>query len=177
MFDCEIDFSEVERDWPEACRALGDGCRAGVEKGVAEGAAEARSVHRWKNITGALEQSIKGVIKRRTQGGTFGEIVATAEHASYLEEGTAAHEIRPKAGFEHKGPMRRGQSRRAENDIGTHRVALRFSVGGIMRFARVVHHPGTQASPFLGPGALKAERVILREVEIAEQKAAEIMAR
>jgi len=60
------------------------------------------------------------------------ETVAAFGYAAALEEGTRPHIIRP---------------RRAS--------VLRFTVPGVARpiFARLVHHPGTRAYPFMRPGA------------------------
>ncbi len=147
-------LDELQRDWSEACRALSDGCRAGVTKGVEEGAAEARAVHRWRNRTGETERGIEGHVEVSTGGGAEGVIVSPAAHSTELEEGTAAHVIR----------ARRAKALRWEDASGVH-------------FAGAVQHPGTQASPFMGPAALKAERVMVREIEVSEDVAAHIMAR
>ncbi len=176
-WDVEIDTSELERDWPEALGALSDGITRGVTRGVEDAAAEARATHRFKSHTGALEQSIQGRLETATRGGAVGIIEATAKHASFVENGTAPHDIWPKAGEGSVGPTRKGQSRRDKKDIGTTRAALRWQGPDGTRFAKVVHHPGSQGEPFLGPAVQKAERVIEVEVEIATEKAAEIMGR
>ncbi len=178
MFDIEIDgLDDLERDWKDACLTLGKGCARGVTLGVEEGAQEAKRVHRWKSRSGETEAGIHGEVETVAPLGAAGSIVSSSKTSSYLEEGTPAHEIRPMEGSGFEGPLRLGQSRRDENDIGTTRAALRFQMGGRTVFASVVHHPGTQPSPFMGPAALKAERVIVREVEIAEVDAAKIMER
>lgn len=76
--------------------------------------------------TGRLRASIR--VERRSilglrQRWTVGSDV---EYAPMVNDGTKPHIIRPK---------------RAK--------ALRFRVGGKVVFARVVHHPGTRARPFL----------------------------
>jgi hypothetical protein len=178
MFTLELEgIDDLERDWNDALGAISDGINKGVADGVAEGAQEARATHRWTTQTGATERGIRGVVVTATRGGAEGYIESAAEHSSFLEEGTAPHEIRPKEGSTFEGPLRPGQGRRGTSDIGTTRRALRWTSGGETRFAVVVHHPGTQPSPFMGPALLKAERVIEREVEIAEEKAARILDR
>lgn len=172
---CEIDTSELERDWARSCNVLSDGVRRGVAMGVAEGAAEARSSHAYKDRTGALTKSIQGRVEVSAPGAAEGVIEALEPYASFVEEGTQPHEIRPKAGEGSVGPLRRGQSRRTKTDIGTHRVALRWTEGGQVFFARVVHHPGGKPYPFMGPAVQKAERVIEREVDIAIAEVASIM--
>ncbi len=150
-FTIEIDTSEVERDWAEACRVLSDGARSGVAKGVEEGAQAARSSHPYKDRSGALTGSIRGYAETSTEGGAVGVLEATAKHASYIEKGTDAHEIRArKAG------------------------ALHWPDGP---FVKAVHHPGTKPMPFLQPIAEKVERIVERELEAATDKAAAIMAR
>lgn len=168
--DIDIDWNAIN----EASAALLRGVRMGVALGVKEGAEEARSVHRWKSKTGVTEQGIQGV-HTPSADGAEGLLESIAEHSSFLEEGTRPHEIRPK--FDEEGPVRPGQSRRKESDIGTHRVALRWQSDGKTHFAAVVHHPGTQASPFMGPAVLKFERVVEREVEIGCANAERILNR
>lgn len=74
--------------------------------------------------TGNLRDSI-GV---RLQGDSIviGPDLERAPYAGYVEFGTAPHEIRPK-----------------------NAKALRFTVGGQVVFARVVHHPGTRPSYYV----------------------------
>jgi hypothetical protein len=76
--------------------------------------------------TGRLRASIR--VERRS---TFGlrqrwTVGSDVEYAPMVNDGTRPHIIRPK---------------RAK--------ALRFKVGGKTVFARIVHHPGTRARPFL----------------------------
>lgn len=76
--------------------------------------------------TGRLRASIR--VERRSffglrQRWTIGSDV---EYAPMVNDGTRPHIIRP---------------RRAK--------ALKFKVGGKVVFARIVHHPGTRANPFL----------------------------
>lgn len=75
--------------------------------------------------TGNLRDSI-GV---RSQGDAIiiGPDVSLAPYAGYVEFGTQPHEIRPK------------------DPNG----ALRFTVGGQVVFARVVHHPGTRPALYV----------------------------
>ena len=170
--DIDIDWNAIN----EASAALLRGVRMGVALGVKEGAEEARSVHRWKNKTGVTEQGIQGV-HTPSADGAEGLLESIAEHSSFLEEGTRPHEIRPKEGEGFRGPLAQGQSRRKKGDIGTHRVALRWESDGEIHFAKVVHHPGTQASPYMGPAVLKFERVVEREVEIGCANAERILNR
>lgn len=53
-------------------------------------------------------------------------IVFDVDYAAFVNDGTAPHIIRPR-----------------------NARVLRFVVGGQVVYARVVHHPGTRANPFL----------------------------
>ena len=85
-------------------------------------------------------------------------VVASANYAGFVEHGTRAHTITPKAAR-----------------------ALRFAVGANRRlsgaprsgapviFAKVVHHPGSKPYPFLVPGAKRAASVSgLRDVVVRD---------
>ena len=50
-------LDDLDRDWADACSALSDGAQRGVAMAVAEGAAEARASHRYRDRTGALTAS------------------------------------------------------------------------------------------------------------------------
>jgi hypothetical protein len=179
-FTCDIDFSELDAAWQEAMAELARGVNRGVERGVTEGAAEARSSHRYQDRTGALTASIGGHLERSAVGAggqAIGVLEATAKHASFVESGTAPHDIYPKEGEGFVGPLRKGQSRRDKRDIGTARAALRWEGPDGLHFARHVHHPGGRPYPFMGPAVLKAERVIEVEVELATARAAAILER
>lgn len=71
--------------------------------------------------TGRLRSSIKSNVN-----GDRATIETNVSYAPYVHDGTRPHIIRPRR-----------------------RPALRFRVGGQVVFARVVHHPGTRARPFL----------------------------
>ena len=73
-------------------------------------------------------------------------IVVGARYAAYVEHGTRPHEITPQA----KKALRFAASASGRRLSGTPRR------GAAVVFAKRVHHPGTQAQPFLIPGAKKA---------------------
>jgi len=75
--------------------------------------------------TGRLRASIK-ITRKLTIRGVGYAVGTDVEYATYVENGTRPHKIRPKA-----------------------KQALRFKVGGKYVFAAVVNHPGTRANPFL----------------------------
>lgn len=169
LFDITVDTGELE----DRALALGEECErllsAGVVNGVRvaveSGAAYAKANHVWKSRTGELEGSTVGRMDVVTQNGAAGTIEATAKHASYMERGTPPHVIRPKEGEGFVGPLPKGQSRRKKDDIGTHRAALRWVQDGQTRFAAVVHHPGTEAMPFIDPAGDAAALVLTDEID------------
>lgn len=66
--------------------------------------------------------------------------------ARYLEFGTRPHEIRPK----NRKALRWGAT------AADRRLSGRPRVGANVRFAKVVHHPGTRAKPFMRPAVTAA---------------------
>ena len=174
MFTCEVDTSDLERHWTQALGELSKGLGVAVKAAVEEGAEEARTKHQYKDQTGALTKSIKGVMQGAGSESAQGYIAATDNKASWIENGTAPHVILPKSGLH--GPLPKGQSHRGEGDIGTTRVALRWKgPDGRTHFAKIVRHPGGKPYPFMGPAYLKAQRVLVREIEVAIDKARRIM--
>lgn len=171
FFDITVDTGELEdqlRALGEECeRLLSSGVVNGVRTAVESGASYAKANHVWKSRTGELEGSIAGRMDVVTQNGAAGTIEATAKHASYMERGTPAHVIRPKEGHGFEGPLQKGQSRRKKDDIGTHRVALRWVQDGRTHFAAVVYHPGTEAMPFIDPAGDAAALVLTDEIDAA----------
>lgn len=144
MLSCTDNGAELLR---EAARFDAD-LHAGLADVVTEtceaGAAHARAAGRFTDRSeDGLRANVRGVLIRRTDKGAEGEIAALKPYASYVEEGTPAHEIYP---------------RRAG--------ALAF-VGraGELQFARRVNHPGSRAFPFMGPAYLKAEGALRATTE------------
>ena len=175
FFVSDVDTRDLESSWRDALDELSRGMVTAVRNATTEGAAEARTVHTYKDQTGALTKSIKGALTESGRGYAEGYIRAGDKKASWIEDGTAPHRILPKAG-EGIGPLRQGQSRRSSKDIGTHRTALRWrGADGVTHFARVVNHPGGKSYPFMGPAALKAERVLVRDMEISIERVRKIM--
>lgn len=171
LFTITVDTGALEDEATalgERCeRMLSAACVNGVRTAVEAGASYARANHAWRSRSGELEGSIAGRVETTTANGAAGVIEALAKHASYLEKGTPPHLIRPKEGHGFEGPLQKGQSRRKKDDIGTHRVALRWVQDGKTRFAAVVHHPGTEAMPFIGPAGDAAALVLTDEVDQA----------
>lgn len=173
-FTIEIDDAAYHAGVARFRSGLDRACYRSVDAAVHEGAAEARRVHQYKDQTGNLTRSIRGYMT--TMPGAFGGAGEAegvieagkdppAPYASLVEGGTKAHEIRPKMAENVSGPVRPSQSRRGSSDIGTHRVALRWVDSGGTHFARVVHHPGTNPMPFMGPAYRMAESTLTRVMQ------------
>jgi hypothetical protein len=172
----QFDLGDIETAWAAACRELARGCVQAVIHGVADGATAALSTGRWRDRTGETRSKTRGIVETITTNGAAGELHSLVKWASYLEDGTRPHEIRPKAGSGEMGPLLPGQSRRAKTDIGTHRVALRwFDDGGAIHFARVVHHPGTQPTGYMNEGFTTCARVMIDEVEAGVANAQHVL--
>lgn len=91
--------------------------------------AEAEAIRR---APGSMGTTIRSQIQRGPGGEFRGVIRSTHRATIYVVSGTRPHVIRP-----------------------VRARALRFTVGGRVVFARVVHHPGTEANNFLA-AALRA---------------------
>lgn len=66
-------------------------------------------------------------VRVNTNSVTIGPNINVAPYAGYVEFGTKPHDIRPKS----PGGV------------------LAFKINGVQIFAKVVHHPGTRAQPFV----------------------------
>jgi hypothetical protein len=177
MFSVDVDgLRDLAADWNDALQVLSDGVRDGVRLAVKEGAEEARRLHRYKDRTGELTRRTEGRVIVSAPGGAVGEITAKKPYASFVEDGTKAHDIWPKAARGFVGPMRRGQSR-GRRGPGNVRRFLRWVNESGVHFARMVRHPGSKPHPFMSFAYFKAERVILREVERAVALAQRILSR
>lgn len=170
MFTCTVDLSAFRRAAALTVETVQFAVRDAARAAAEEGAAEAKSVGRFKDRTGMLRQSIVADFVSSNISGAKWMILAGAPYAAYIEYGTKAHQIWPKAGHGLKGPVRSGQTRRATGK-GPHEAivgrgqALRWVNGGVTYFAAYVNHPGSAAFPFMGPAYLKAERVLYRDLE------------
>lgn len=167
MPDISFDLSRFRELRRETKRVMGLGTQRAVAGAVKAGADYARNNHPHQARTGNLtsDAHLRGRVLQRYADGADGEITNDAPYARFVEYGTQAHEIWPKEGHGLIGPLHSSQSRRAITDIGTHRVALRFMIGGRTVFARMVHHPGTDPLPFMEPAGMYAEEQIILETE------------
>jgi hypothetical protein len=161
MLTCTVDLRNFERRLERTKIELAYGMKDSTLRAAQTGAKYARAIHPHKRRTGKLtsDANLYGYLLRSTHDGAAAEIVNTTPYARFVEYPTRPHMIRPKAGHGFVGPLKRGQSRRASTDIGTHRVALRFMIGGRVIFRRQVRHPGTPGFPFMRPAGHRAFRL------------------
>lgn len=104
---------------------IGEAVEAELATIMAEGADRARGSSKFKDGTGELRRSIVSGLEGSWLGGDLqGVLLAEAEHASYVEEGTRPHEILPR------------NKRALSWPKGKHPV-------------RKVMHPGTKATEFI----------------------------
>jgi hypothetical protein len=94
----DIDLSALEELAARAERAdavLGEGLARGVLRAVEEGIDEARRTHRYVDRTGDLTASLDGHLTEAGPSHAEGEMVATMDYASYVEEGTRSARPHP----------------------------------------------------------------------------------
>lgn len=87
------------------------------------------------------------------KGSESATVVASASYARYVEEGTRPHIIRPVRAR----ALAWGGARRLSGSL---RSGARPEF-----FAKIVHHPGTRAKPYLRPAAV----IALRKLSLADQ--------
>ena len=114
--------------------------RQAIKASTIEVQDEAQTNHRFISRTGQLERSID--VKFNENSGIVYIDSQSAPHGPFVHEGTASHDIFPK-----------------------NKKALRWvpQGGGAFQFARVVHHKGTKADPFLF-NALKNKKDDIRNI-------------
>lgn len=89
-----------------------------------------------------LRNSIRATIKGRLSG----QVAVSAKYAGYVHEGTRPHVILPR-----------------------NKKMLAWKVGKGYRFAKIVHHPGTKANPFLQKAVDKERNIYLFNLRKALQ--------
>jgi len=109
---------------------------------------EAKTLERPHRKTGNLGRSIH----EAEITDTTARVVASANYARWLEEGTRPHEITPNA----KKALRWAASGAGRRLSGTPTKAAQAGGSGGLVFATKVHHPGTKPYPYMVPGAEKA---------------------
>ncbi len=140
-FDAFI--AEVRAMAAEADEELERTCRHAVSAAVDAAKTTAISTKRYQNRSGDLTKSIDGYITASGKTWATGVFEATAEYATFVDEGTKPHVIRPKAGKYLTFPGKNG---------GT-------------VFAREVNHPGTKPDGFFERGVDAAVKVLDAEVD------------
>ena len=123
--------------------------------------------------TGSLRGS--GAVNRRSRSRDYveAEIRWSKDYASYVDQGTKPHVIRPREGHGFIGALKEGQKRRTPKDIGTYRIALRFQdADGTTIFRRLVNHKGIQRPVKFSDEAMQvAVEVISVELGAAIERA------
>lgn len=141
IIDLEPVF-EAEAEYERAVNAFDVRVRQGLATALEEGERQAKTQHRYEDQTGLLTSRIRGYVEISIPGAAQGVLGAFTDYASFVEGGTKPHEI-------HGNPF------------------LTFKAkDGTWVTTRMVHHPGTKAYAFMGDAALKAERVLIRELEL-----------
>lgn len=102
-------------------------------------AVASEAIHRAPRKTGTLQQSIK--VENPTDDSVT--IQVQAAYGVFVEEGTRPHIIRPR----YRKALRFAATAAGQRLSGSARR------GAAVIFARVVHHPGTRAQPYLIPAA------------------------
>jgi hypothetical protein len=153
MLTARADLSRFDRSVAKTLIRKAQVLRKGVFDGARAGAQHARTNHPHKRRTGRLtsRQNLYARLDHAGRTSAKASFVNLTHYARFVEYPTKPHIIRPKAAHGFIGPLRRSQSRRAIDDIGTHRIALRFYVGGKVVFRAKVKHPGTPGFPFMRP--------------------------
>lgn len=181
MYSVGVDTHGYERLAARTVETLLFGVGDATRNAAQEGAEEARRSGRFKDRTGQLRTNIVAYFLKSNGRSVQWEILSPMFYSKFIEQGTRAHEIWPKAGYGLKGPLRSGQTRRAtgkgphEHIVGRGQ-ALRWTSGGQTFFARMVHHPGSAAMPFMGLAYLKAEAVLYRDIHVGIDKASRLWA-
>lgn len=141
VIDLEPIF-QAEMEYERAAARLGELPGRAVRAATHEGHLEAINTRRYQDQTGRLTGSIKAVIDVIAPGAASGWIVARQYYASFVDAGTRPHRIE-----------------------GNPFLTFKARDGSWVT-VRAVNHPGTKPDGFMGRAYHKAERVLLREVEV-----------
>lgn len=154
--DVDIDLSEVGIDCQTSDSTLRFGAARAVLKAAREGLAEAKTRRRYKDRTGNLTG--KAYARMLVFSGQNPEAIIAwpVPYASFVDGGTQPHDIT--------------MSRRG-------RKGVKGGGGGGEGATVTFRHPGTKPDGFAGAAYLKAERVAVREVEVAVAEVQQIFSR
>lgn len=172
-FRADVDLSELRRIKlrfkERSRRIIQDAVRVSGEHAVRV----ARMAY-FKDRTGELRRTIR--FDSPTWRGAYfvGVLVAPKPYASFVELGTAGHEIWPKAPYNAKSTYpnqsRRGRGKGPHEYVVGRGIALRWKdSGGEIRFASMVHHPGTAPYPFMQPAADAAASYLIMRLRTGFQ--------
>lgn len=141
--DIRVDLTDWEGPLDDLEGQLAEVVDSSLLESMTEAADRVRHSDKYEHHTHAYENSVEGVLEGSFSSGQLvGVVRATAPHAAFLEHGTKAHTIEPKAT---SGPVQqRVKSRKSRAQMGSHR-SLAFEAGGGMVFRKKVEHPGTDA--------------------------------
>ena len=170
MLTCEVDLGDFHALVQKTRETITREMDRAVEHAAVEGEIAAKASGNFRDRTGRLRANIVAYFLKNDGKSVTWELLSPEPYSRYVEGGTRAHRIYPKAAHGLIGPVRDGQTRRAtgkgphEHIVGRG-IALRFQVGGVTVFAPYVDHPGTQPHVFMGLGYQQAERTLVRELE------------
>ena len=142
--DVKIDTKQFTRHIEGINGRLRENVRSALEKTVDTAEAFAKSTTLFRVRTGGLSKGFHKFFVGMQEG----RLTSTAEHSSFLEEGTRPHIIRAK-----------------------NVKVLRFVQNGAVRFAKFVRHPGTKPRPFMQQAADRTKPLFERLIGEAIQKA------
>lgn len=140
MFSLTFDESDFVHKGIAFHKALGPRVDHWLDEAGTQSIARMTDGRYWTTRSGDMNRTLRlvapGEFRRRVE--------AQSKHAAFLQFGTKAHVIRPKAARGFTGPLQESQGRR-KRGTGGERHALRFVAnGGGLVFARAVKHPGTR---------------------------------
>lgn len=148
MFTASVDTSDLDRAHREVTRRIGTAARNAVLAAGSLGVVEARRSGRFRDHSGnqGLRATIRLTDVVSTPVGTTATLEAQKPYASFVEAGTRPHEIHAR---------------------DPHEQPLHFYWSRAGRWFRgpVVHHPGTQPMPFMGPAYLKIQAALPAALE------------
>jgi len=126
-----------------------DSLENGIERAVAEaardGAEEARRVGRFQDRTGQLRRNITAFRVTSSFRSVTWNVLSPMPYSMFVEKGTRPHPI-----YARNAPFL---------------VFFWPKVGRVVRFKKV-NHPGGRPYPYMGPGYLKAERALFRNLSV-----------
>lgn len=138
MFTIRIDgVEEAKAAWLAGCAQVVTDLRHGVSNTVQATAHQIRSDAPEK--TGELRDKMHTHVRSNVNGAS-GDVQLTADHASYVRDGTGPHPI-----------------------VARNAQALRFTIAGRVVFRKSVQHPGTKPNDFTKNGIERGQQLLERD--------------